>query len=58
METKTSKGSPAVRYFAASLICFVIGLRFYSVGDPIGTAIYTFTTSAALVMAFVHLAKR
>jgi hypothetical protein len=57
METKTRKPSAVVRYFAASLICLVIGLRFYSMGDPVGTAIYACTTSAALVMAFIQLVK-
>lgn len=58
MGIKTSVRSITVRYFAACLLFFIIAIRFYFMGDQIGTAIYTFTTGASLVVAFARLAKR
>jgi hypothetical protein len=58
MRAKTRNRSVVFRYTAAGFLSLIIGLRFHVVGDEIGTAIYTFVTVAALVMASAHLAGK
>jgi hypothetical protein len=58
MHMKIRTRSAVTRYFAASLLFLIIGVRFYTMGDQIGTVVYTVTTSVSLMMALGQLAKK
>jgi hypothetical protein len=58
MHMKIRKRPAVTRYFALSLLFLIIGVRFYTMGDQIGTVVYTVTTGVSLMMALGQLAKK
>jgi hypothetical protein len=57
MEKRTSTRSVATRYFLASLLFLVVGVRFYYMGDTIGMAIYGTAAPLSLLVAFVYYVR-
>lgn len=58
MEAKANKRPLAIRYFGASVLFLILGVRFFSMGDQIGTTIYGAITAVSLLVAFVHLVNK
>lgn len=58
MEKRTSTRPAATRYLLASPLFLVIGVRFYYMGDIIGTAIYGAAAPLSMVVAFVYYMKK
>jgi hypothetical protein len=48
----------ATRYLLASLLCLVIAIRFYTIGDVVGTTLYSAATPITLFAAFLQYTKR
>jgi hypothetical protein len=58
MEKRTSTRPVATRYLIASLLFLAIGVRFYYMGDTIGTVIYGAAAPLSMMVAFVYYMKR
>jgi len=58
MNENTGNKNVAMRYLLAGLLCLVIAIRFYTMGDVIGTTIYSAATPVALFAAFIQYVKK
>jgi uncharacterized BrkB/YihY/UPF0761 family membrane protein len=58
MEKRTSTRPAVTRFLLASLLFLVIGVRFYYMGDTIGTAMYGAAAPLSLLAAFIYYMKK
>jgi hypothetical protein len=58
MRENTSKSAMAVRYLVAGVLFLIVGIRFFFMGDPVGTTLYGAGAALLLLVACSHYMKR
>lgn len=55
MNEHTARWLAVFRYSVAGILFLIVGIRFFSIGDHIGTAIYGVTATWFLLAAFIRM---